>query len=253
MGEIELSELAEYLDRFLKVSEIPDYEGAHNGLQLEGKRVVKKVAVAVDACRPTIESAIEIDADLLIVHHGLLWAGVERFVGPVYRRLLPAFRHGLAIYSAHLPLDAHPEVGNNHELARALGLTVVDGFGTYNDYVVGVKCSCDMAREELGERLTTVVGAAPQLLPCGPLRIHSVGVVTGCGGSMVHEAASAGIDTLVTGETQHHVFLAAEDYGINVFLSGHYATETFGVRALARHINSRFELPWEFIDHPSGL
>ena len=253
MAEVALKKLAAYLDEYLRVSEVPDYSGAHNGLQLEGREKIAKVAAAVDASRATIEKAVELEADLLIVHHGLFWSGVQKFTGPVFKKLRPAFEHGLAIYSSHLPLDAHVEVGNNHELARALGLSITGPFGTYEDFPIGLECSADLPRSELMQRLDTVLDSPSNLLECGPLRVRRIGVVTGGGGSLVEEAGRTGLDTLITGEGAHHTFLSAEDYGVNVFYSGHYATETFGVRALAQHLNEKFDLSWEFIDHPSGL
>ncbi|MDA1140200.1 MAG: Nif3-like dinuclear metal center hexameric protein [Planctomycetota bacterium] len=253
MAEIKLSKLVTYLNDYLKTDEVPDYPGAHNGLQAEGLPVVKKIVAAVDACRTTIEHAQELDADLLIVHHGLFWNGVQRFVGPVYRRYKTLFDSGISIYSSHLPLDAHPDVGNNHELARGLGLQIEEGFGDYKGFDIGVRCSADLARSELLDRLDSLLGTPSKILACGPLRARHVGIVTGGGGSMVGEAADAGLDTLITGEGAHHNFHTAEEYGVNLIFSGHYATETFGVRALGRHIEKKFGIEWEFVDHPSGL
>lgn len=253
MAEVTLKELADYLDDYLCVAEVPDYPGAHNGLQLEGKPAVSRIAVAVDACRATIRGALDAGADLLVVHHGLLWDGAQRFVGPLYQRLRPAFENSLAVYASHLPLDAHEEVGNNRELARALGLTIEESFGLHEGYPIGVRCSADLARSELIQRLDTVLGAPPKALECGPLRVRNIGVVTGSAGNLVSDAAAAGLDTLITGEAQHHNFLQAEDYEVNVILAGHYATETFGVKALAKHLNGKFGLDWEFIDHPTGM
>jgi dinuclear metal center YbgI/SA1388 family protein len=248
-----LTELVHYLDEYLRVAEVPDYPGAHNGLQVEGKAAVQKLAAAVDACIATIEEAVRLEADMLLVHHGLLWGEARPFVGPLYRRLKPAFDSGLTVYSSHLPLDAHPEVGNNHQLARVLGLAIADSFGRYENYPIGVRCSADVARQELAERLDTVLGSPCKVLACGPLRARRIGIVTGGGAGMVPEAAEAELDTLITGEVQHHTFLAAEDCGINVILAGHYATEVFGVRALARHLGEKFGLDWALIEHPSGL
>jgi len=253
MSEVALTELVRYLDDYLRVSEVPDYSGAHNGLQIQGQPKVRKLAAAVDACLATIREAVKLDADLLLVHHGLLWEGPQPFVGPLYQRLKAAFDGGLAVYSSHLPLDAHPEVGNNHELARALGLAIEEGFGLYEGSPIGVSCTSDIARGELVERLDSVLGSPSKVLECGPLRARRIGIVSGGGGSLVVEAAEAGLDTLITGEGQHHNFLQAEDHGINVILAGHYATETFGVRSLARHLSQKFGLDWELIDHPSGL
>jgi dinuclear metal center YbgI/SA1388 family protein len=253
MAEIELTRLVTYLNDYLKTDEVQDYSGAHNGLQVEGRPVVKRIVAAVDACRATIERTAELEADLLLVHHGLFWNGVQRFVGPVYQRYKTLFDSGISIYSSHLPLDAHPEVGNNHELARGLGLQVEEGFGDYKGVEIGVRCSADLARNELVERLDSLLGTPSNVLECGPLRVRHIGIVTGGGGSMVGEAADAGLDTLITGEGAHHNFHTADEYGVNLIFSGHYATETFGVRKLARHIEEKFGIEWEFVEHPSGL
>ncbi|MBI2192753.1 MAG: Nif3-like dinuclear metal center hexameric protein [Planctomycetes bacterium] len=250
---MQLADLVQYLDDYLRIAEIPDYPGAENGLQIEGRSTVCRIAAAVDACRATIDEAVRLKSDLLIVHHGLLWGGAQRWTGPLYRKLLPAFEGRLGVYSCHLPLDAHPEVGNNHQLARALGLHIAGPFGLYQNCPIGVRCTADLARQELMERLDAVLGSPSRLLPCGPLRVRQVGILTGNAGNKVAEASSSGLDTLITGEGPHQTFLAAEDASVNVFLSGHYATETFGVRALARHLHARFGLDWEFIDHPSSL
>ncbi|MDP6504363.1 MAG: Nif3-like dinuclear metal center hexameric protein [Planctomycetota bacterium] len=253
MAEIKLTKLVTYLDDYLKTGEVPDHSGAHNGLQVEGRPTVKKIVAAVDGCRSTIEQAATLEADLLIVHHGFFWSGVQRFVGPVYQRYKTLFDSGISVYSSHLPLDAHPDVGNNHELARGLGLQVDAGFGDYEGLEIGVRCSADLARNELIERLDSLLGTPSNVLECGPLRVRQIGIVTGGGGSMVGEAADAGLDTLITGEGAHHNYHTAEEYGVNLILSGHYATETFGVRALARHIEEKFGIEWEFVEHPSGL
>jgi dinuclear metal center YbgI/SA1388 family protein len=253
MAEIKLSKLVTYLDDYLKTAEVQDYSGAHNGLQVEGRPVIKKIVATVDACRTTIKRTAALEADLLLVHHGLFWSGVQPLIGPVYQRYKMLFDSGISIYSSHLPLDAHPEVGNNHELARGLGLQIEAGFGDYKGADIGVRCSADFARNELVERLDSLLGTPSNVLACGPLRVRNIGIVTGGGGSMIGEAAAAGLDTLITGEGAHHHFHTAEEFGVNLIFSGHYATETFGVRALAKHIEEKFGIEWEFVEHPSGL
>ena len=161
---------------------------------------------------------------------------------------------GIALYSAHLPLDAHPEVGNCILLARALGLDVQGRFGEYKGAPVGFWGFAPApGRSELTASLETAVSGPVRVLEGGPDHVHRVAVVTGGGGSFIEEAARAGMDTLVTGEGNHHTFIDAAEYGVNVLYGGHYATETFGVRALAAHLAERFELGWTFLDLPTGM
>lgn len=250
---MKLDELREYLDGYLRISEIPDWSGALNGLQVDSSRDVTFVACAVDAAQATIERAAAAGADLLLVHHGLFWDGNVPLTGRRYRRVKAALDADLAIYSAHLPLDIHPEVGNNPLLARALGIEPTGTFGEYKGMQVGVWGELDLSRDELHQRAERALGVTVKLVPGGPERIRRAGVITGSGADEIAAARAAGLDALVTGEARHHNFFDAEEGGINLLLGGHYATETWGVQALARHLEARFGLRWIFIDHPSGL
>lgn len=248
-----LTELVEYLNGYLRVAEIPDAPVALNGLQVEGARDIRRLGVAVDAGEATIRAAVEKDCDLLLVHHGLFWDGNQPVTGRRYRRLQPLIANGTALYSAHLPLDLHPEVGNNVELARALGIQLQGAFGAYQGVDIGVWGTCAITREALAARLDDVLGVRIHVMPGGPERIEKIGVITGGAGSSIHEAIAAGLDAFITGEGAHHTYFDAMEGGINVYYGGHYATETFGVRALARHLEERFGLEWEFFDFPTGL
>lgn len=248
-----LAELVTYLDTYLRVREVPDYPTALNGLQVENTGEVTQVAVAVDAAQATIDAAIAQNADFLLVHHGLFWDGNQPLTGRRFRRLKPLLDAGVAVYAAHLPLDVHPEVGNNVVLARALGIEPQGTFGDYRGYPLGVWGEMDLRREALAARLDELLGGRVKLVPGGPERIRHVGVITGGAGSMIGAAREAGLDAFVTGEGAHHNFFDAEEGGLNLFLGGHYATETWGVRALAQHLEHRFGLPWTWIDHPTGL
>lgn len=252
---VHLAELAGYLDGYLRVGEVPDWPGALNGLQVEasGARPVRRVACAVDAAEATVRGAVEGGAELLVVHHGLFWDGNRPVVGRRYRRLKPFFDADLALYGAHLPLDVHPEVGNNAVLARALGMEPRGTFGEYKGCPVGVWGELDVSREALCARLDELLGGRVKMLAGGPERVRRVGVITGGGGDEIGSAIAAGLDAFVTGEGKHHHFFDATEGGINVFFGGHYATETFGVKALCQHLEERFGLEWFFIDHPSGL
>lgn len=248
-----LSDLREYLDGYLRVAQVPDWGGALNGLQVDSPREIGRVAVAVDAARATVEAAVAWGADLLLVHHGLFWDGNQPVTGRRYRRLKAILDADLAVYAAHLPLDVHPEVGNNAVLARELGIEPRGSFAEYKGMPIGVWGELETTRGELAERVARVLGGPVHVVAGGPERIRRVGVITGGAGDEVGAAARAGLDAFVTGEGKHHNFFDAEEGGINLFLGGHYATEVWGVRALARHLEERFGLEWTFVDHPTGL
>ncbi|MGK7312071.1 MAG: Nif3-like dinuclear metal center hexameric protein [Candidatus Longimicrobiales bacterium M2_2A_002] len=250
---IPLSELVEYLDEYLSIAEVPDFPNALNGLQVDGPERVERVAVAVDATGATIGAAVEADADLLLVHHGLFWDGNRPVTGRRYRRLSGLMDGGVALYAAHLPLDVHPEVGNNAVLARELGLEVEGHFAKFEGMELGVRGTLRLKRETLAARLDDLLGGPVKLIPGGPERLERVGVLTGGGGSFVSAAVRAGLDALVTGEGSHHTYFDAEEGGLNLYYGGHYATETWGVRALGEHLAARFDVEWTFLDFPTGL
>lgn len=266
-----LQELVAHLDRFLNIDSIPDYPGALNGLQVENPGRVTRVAAAVDASEASIGTAVESGCDLLLVHHGLFWNGNRPVRGRRYRRLRLAIEGGLAVYSAHLPLDVHESLGNNALLARDLGMVPDGRFGEFEGQPVGMSGELDLPREALATRLEELLDSRVVTIPGGPERIRRVGVLTGGGGSMIEDALRAGLDALVTGEGSHHTYFDAMEgfdlpatgggvvngegqaAGLNVYYAGHYATETAGVRALAAHLEGEFGLPWQFLDLPTGL
>ncbi len=248
-----LDELVRHLDDYLRVREVADDRNALNGLQVENAGEVRRIAAAVDACAATIAKAAERGADLLLVHHGLFWAGLEPLTGRTYRRVAALLRHGVALYAAHLPLDRHPEVGNNPLLLRKLGMEPCGEFGEHLGAPLGVWGEREADRGTLAALLHDGLGTEVKLLPGGPERCRRIGVITGAGGGFVRAAREAGLDTLVTGEAHHWTYFDAEELGVNVLLAGHYATETLGVQALAARVAERFGLPWSFLDHPTGL
>lgn len=246
---MKLDELAAYFNGLLKVGEVKDSPNALNGLQVENSGEVTKIAVAVDACEAVLRRAVDAKADLLIVHHGLFWSGLGPVTGTAYRKLRLALDGNLAVYSAHLPLDAHPVFGNNALLCDALGL----GEWHMPFLDIGWRVEQETAREELTLRLEKAVGGRVQLAAGGPAVARKIGVVTGGAGGEIFKAAGEGVDTFITGEGPHWSYTAAEELGVNLFYAGHYATETFGVKALGKHAQEKFGLPWEFLDHPTGL
>ncbi|MGJ8678145.1 MAG: Nif3-like dinuclear metal center hexameric protein [Akkermansiaceae bacterium] len=248
-----LVELTSFLDRELNIQEIPDYPQALNGLQMQNAGEVKKVAAAVDASLPVFEKAIASGADLLLVHHGMFWQGAQKVTGAVYQKLKIAMDAGMAVYSAHIPLDVHPVWGNNIQLAGKIGMTSSEPFFDWKGIKLGVCQELEMSRDELILRVSSAVGGSVHLCPGGSDAAGKVGVITGGAGSEVAAMAACGIDTFISGEGPHWSYPLAEELGINVLYAGHYATETFGVRALAGELSQRFGVNAEFIDHPTGL
>ena len=250
-----LREIAEELDRFLDAKNVADWPNALNGLQLENTSgAVAKIGAAVDASEATIRMAAERGVNLLLVHHGLFWQGAQPIRGAWFRKMKIALDADLAIYSAHLPLDLHPLVGNNALLCRALGLKKTEPFFFERGRHIGLKAAVkNLTRDTLIRKLEAALGGPVKISAGGPERIKQVGVVTGGAGAEIAKAAAEGVDTFITGEGPHWSFVLAEELGVNVLLGGHYATETFGVKALADHLSKRLRVPWEFLDHPTGL
>jgi dinuclear metal center YbgI/SA1388 family protein len=256
-----LRALTEYLDEYLRIGEVPDEPNAVNGLQVEnGSGQVTRIVAAVDASLETIEAAAAArrgagESPLLLVHHGVLWDGNVALTGRRYRRVAALLRHDLALYAAHIPLDVHPEVGNNAVLARQLGVTAALPFDLYRGVPIGIQGLLEPAepREELAARVARMLGAPARLIPGGPPLAQRIGIITGGAGGRIAAARAAGLDTYLTGEGAHHTYFDAMELGVNVIYAGHYATETVGVKALAAHLAERFGLAWEFHDHPTGL
>jgi dinuclear metal center YbgI/SA1388 family protein len=257
---VDLATLTEYLDRYLRVREIPDEPTAWNGLQVENRGIVGSIVAAVDASQTTIDGVIrragaQALPTVLLVHHGLFWSGVPTVSGRAYRRLAALLAHDIAVYSAHIPLDVHPDVGNNHVLARSLGLSEIGPFDQYRGIAIGCqgRVTTDTTREALVRELDGLLSTRSRLLPGGPAVVDRVGIITGAAGSRIGAAREAGLDTFITGEGAHHTYFDAMELGVNVIYAGHYATEQVGVKALAAHVAERFALPWEFHDHPTGM
>ncbi len=255
---VSLAQLVAHLDAYLRVREVPDDVNALNGLQVENSGAIGRVVAAVDASLQTIEG-LPARGCMLLVHHGMFWDGNQPVAGRRYRRLRALFQLDAALYAAHIPLDLHPEVGNNAVLARQLGLTGTDWFGLHKGVPIGVTGAAPAElrrREALVPALARTLGITPdavRLVPGGPEEVRRIGVITGGAGSAIAEAHAAGCDTFITGEGAAHTYFDAMELGVNVLYAGHYATETVGVQALARHLSERFKLPWEFHDHPTGM
>ena len=252
------SDLAAFADELLHTSSTPDYPNAVNGLQLENRSPIRGIAAAVDFSTRAIQGAVEKGANFLIVHHGMFWSGIGPFSGPSYRTLRMLMENDIAVYSSHLPLDRHPTLGNNALLAAELGLTPTGSFARFQDVFIGVSGESDIETASLIARAREFAKSYGEIrtsLISSGQRTRKWGICTGAGASSetLTDAIAAGIDTLIVGEGPHWTAIHAEEHGLAIIYAGHYATETLGVRALARHLADRYELPWNFIAAPTGL
>jgi len=253
MPKANLAEMVSECQRLLRPETFGDWDGAVNGLQVENNGTVTRIAAAVDASLATLKLAAAARADLLVVHHGLFWTPTVPWTGKRREMLQLLIKNNLAVYSCHLPLDAHPRLGNNAQLCAALGFRKLKPFFLSKGRFIGWQTRQKISRRELANRLAKVLGKPALLLPGGPERCERIGVVTGGAGASLKTAKEEGVDTFITGEGPHWTHAAAEEAGLNVFYGGHYATETFGVKALAAALSKKFRVPWTFLHHPSGL
>lgn len=258
-----LTEVVEHLDSVLCTAEVPDYPNALNGLQLSTRapstQIVRRIVTAVDYSTAAVAGAVERGADLLIVHHGMFWGGLQPINGPRLSNLADLIAAGVAVYASHLPLDLHPEFGNNTLLARELGLDPDAGFARFRSIEIGVSGKCDLSTADLVNRAQAFAQTGGHHLVVTPFdsqrRSHRWGICTGAGASSttIQEAMERGIDTLIVGEGPHHTSVEARDLGLVIVYAGHYATETLGVRALGNHLSQTFGVDATFVDAPTGL
>lgn len=259
MNSVALHTIAGELNAILRTTETPDYPPALNGVQLEHHGPVTRIAAAVDCSERTIRGAADCGANLLIVHHGLFWGGLRPLTGPLYTRVRLLMDHDIALYSSHLPLDAHDRFGNSLLLSRELGLAASGTFATYENIQCGVRGDADIPTENLLTRLNTFsTGHGGRAIASAfgvERRTRRWAICSGAGVNpeTLNEAESLGIDTLITGEGPHWSAVDAVERGLVIMYGGHYATETLGVQALASHIADRVGLPWQFVAAPTGL
>ncbi len=241
---------------FLDIDLMEGRDFSMNGLQVgEAEREVKKIAFAVDACLATFKKAAEEKADLLFVHHGLFWGKPLAVTGDHYSRVETLIRNNLALYAVHLPLDMHPLWGNNAGLANILGLVEQEGFGEYKGTKIGVKGVLPepIKRDDLVMKLFGGWDQSVKILPFGPDKIRTVGMISGGGAKEVEEAIALGLDLYITGDAAHTIYHQSLEAGINVLFGGHYLTETTGVKAVMEKVRNELELETVFIDVPTGL
>jgi dinuclear metal center YbgI/SA1388 family protein len=255
---MDLSEIVSRYDDELRTSDFADVDASANGLQVgPDHRDVETVAFAVDAAEQTVEAAADGGADLLVTHHGLSWGGIERVTGRQYDRIAPLIENDVALYVSHLPLDGHQELGNAAGIADLLGLEDREPFGEMGPEHVGQRgrapdpVPTDRLRETLETELDHF-GQGLRVLDFGPERIEDVAIVTGSGVDWLDEAVESGADALITGEGKQKAYHEAREAGLTVFLGGHYATETFGVRSL-RALADDWGVETTYIDAPTGL
>lgn len=249
-----LSDIVTLLDTTLRIREVKDASVALNGLQVENSGEITKVALAVDGTQKTIEDAIAAGADLLVLHHGIYWSGLLPLTGWWKRKIETCLKHNLAIYAAHLPLDAHPTLGNNAGIAQALGLQETEPELEMHGTSIGISGIFPGTVGELRACYASVTGApVTGIVHDADAPAGRVVICSGGGGPEIYSIRDRGYTTYLTGEENHWVQNAAHDMGVNILFAGHYATETFGVRAVGELLHERFGLPTVFIDNPTGL
>lgn len=241
-----LEDLVRYCDTRTRRTAFKDAPGAWNGLQLENGGRVTKIGAAVDAGVEPFRAAVAAGVDFLLVHHGMYWDMPRPLTGPAFARVATLVRGNCALYSSHLPLDGHPEIGNNALLCRQLGLRRSRPFLVRDGEPIGCIADQKIARAALRRRLEQNY---PRVIAieCGSATPRGVAFCSGAGNSAVPELAAAGVDTLVTGELREEWFNRAQEEGLNLYLCGHYATEVHAVKALAAELAAKYRLPWEFI------
>ncbi len=245
-------ELASYLDVLLDIAEIQDSANAVNGLQVQNKGDIKKIGLAVDACLATIAMAKDTGCQMMFVHHGLFWGGNQPLRGKHFEKIAMLIENDIALYSAHLPLDMHPALGNNRALADLIGLEGLEPFGVYSGQKIGLKGTLPaLPASELKQRLEERLGA--RVLLAGDRTVQSVGLVTGGAGDILRQAVEEGLDCYITGEGGNHNFHEAEEGDCALLLAGHYATETGGIKSVGKHLKERFGTEFVFLDYPTGM
>lgn len=253
MKNIPLTKLVSFLNNELKLSEFPKDESA-NGLQIEGAATVAKIGLAVDACDYVFQAAAEKNIDFLIVHHGLIWGGIRSINGVMKKRVRDLLDADTSLYACHLPLDWHPDYGNNAQLLKVLAIKRMGEFGEYHGKSIGYwgRLTKELSLKDFIARVDKTLNTRSTVLSFGK-KVKNVGIVSGGGWSAIYDAEKTGIDTLLVGEPSHSAYTLAEEMKLNVVFAGHYATETLGVKAVGDMLKKRFGLATEFIDHPTGL
>jgi dinuclear metal center YbgI/SA1388 family protein len=244
---IRTEDIVNYCDQRTKISEIKDFPGAFNGLQIQNLGTISKIGASVDAGLVPFQNAISKGIDYIITHHGLFWSPPFPITGPAYQKVKLCLDHNLAVYGSHLPLDCHPEIGNNAILAQKLGLLPTSSFLPYEGVDIGLITKNTQSKKDLSNRLESLFPKGINSMEFGTEKPSTIAILTGSGQSAVDKILNAGTDTLITGELKQQHFNLAQELKLNLYACGHYATETFGVDALAQEVAEKFDLPYEFI------
>ena len=251
-----LKDFDKMIRELLDIDRIDPLDVSLNGLQVSrSKDEIKKVAFAVDACMESFKRSADLNADILFVHHGIFWGKPYRITGGLYNRIQFLIKKDIALYGVHLPLDMHPEIGNNAGIAHRLGLESIEPFGDYHGLKIGCKGALPSAKT-IDDIIDSIPGRAAELLAklnFGPKKIRTIGIVSGGAPEVVSQAIAESIDLYITGDASHTVYHEAMEGGINVLSAGHYSTETWGVKLLMKKIESETDLSTVFIDIPTGL
>lgn len=247
-----LEDLANYCDARTRRLAFKDYSGAFNGLQLANKGKVTRIGASVDSGVVPFRKAAEAGVDFLIVHHGMYWDMPRPLTGPAYERVATLIGANCALYASHLPLDGHPEIGNNALIAAQLGLKVARPFAVKDGEAIGWIAAQSDDRSTLKQRL---LAHYPRLLALefGSETPREIAICSGSGAGVVGELRPSGVDTLITGDLREETYNYAQENRLNLYLCGHYATEVHGVKALAAELAAKFNLPWEFLPSDNPL
>lgn len=250
-----LDELDGILRSTLKISDFNDI--SLNGVQVAccPEREITKVALAVDACQASIDAAIEEGAQLLFVHHGLFWGQPIAVSGIHYKRVKTLLDADVGLYACHLPLDAHPVLGNNAQMCLSLGMKGYDPFGLYHGQYIGFKGELpfEMDCQEIARLLGFSVEWGLRILPFGKEMVRTVGIISGGAADDVHQAMDEGLDCYITGECSHELYHTLLERGMNMVCGGHYQSEVFGVKAVGRFLEKEYGLETVFIDRKTAL
>lgn len=242
-----LTDIIAFCDERVNCAGIQDYRGAYNGLQLENRGTVSKIGAAVDAGQLPFERAIAANIDLLIVHHGMYWGSILPLTGSKLHKIKTCLDGNLAVYGSHLPLDAHPEIGNNAIIAQHLGLKAMGAFCEFEGTAIATIAEHNASRTTLADKLKSLFPKTFTAIEYGSEHPQRVAILSGSGRAALAEMKNLAIDTLITGELRQEHFNLAQEQQFNLYPCGHYATEVFGVQALAAEVAAQFDLPWEFI------
>ena len=244
---ISTEDIVKFCNHRTNLTEIKDFPGAWNGLQIQNSGCVSKIGASVDAGLVPFQNAVSKKIDFIITHHGLFWTPPIPLTGPAYEKTKLCIDNNLAVYGSHLPLDCHPEIGNNAILAQKLQLEPIASFLPYEGVDIGLITENNQPRKDLAKRLNSLFPMGIHSMEFGSETPSKIAILTGSGQSAVDKILEAGADTLITGELKQHHFNLAQELKLNLYACGHYATETFGVNALAQEVAKKFDLPYEFI------